>query len=81
MKERTSKLISALQKEEPHHHQWDILSETTTESPMEQFQRLGGTNLKTGPGVYTDPIVMFRKKHIQIMTCECGAIQRFVTEI
>ncbi len=59
-------------------HKWSILSETTTESKMEQVN-------KTGADFKITNLLMFemlQKKHICILQCEkCGKLKRFVEEI
>lgn len=59
-------------------HKWKILSETTTESKIEQLGRLG---VKVKIGKEHDGSAM-EKKFIQIVTCsECGKLKRFVERI
>ena len=58
-------------------HEWKMISETTTKSKFE---------LMTGPGgefsADSIPYPMFKRKHIQVVTCsKCGKLKRFVEEI
>jgi hypothetical protein len=58
-----------------HKHEWEILSETTTESQIEQLKRLGTTKCNIYNG-------MLDRKHIIILICKkCGKLKRFVEDI
>ena len=58
-----------------HEHEWEVLSETTTESKVEQVKRLG---LEITHGCFRD----CEKKHITILTCKkCGKLKRFMEVI
>ena len=55
-------------------HQWKILSETVTESALEQVVRLGLVP-KGGNGH------LLTKRYITICTCEkCGKLEEFINE-
>jgi len=58
-------------------HDWKVLSETVTKSRFEVLTQIGDfEGLKTRGGS------MFKRKHIQIITCDkCGKLKRFVDEI
>lgn len=60
-------------------HEWKILSETTTESRAEAAGRVNGHIPRPLDRHDLDPL--YGKKLIQILTCKCGAIKKFVTEI
>lgn len=54
-------------------HNWELLSETVTESQAEQAKKIGCESVFTS---------QFDKKLIQIVTCKkCGKLKRFVTDI
>jgi hypothetical protein len=57
-----------------HKHEWEVLSETTSESKLEQAARLGASIKGHGSGL--------EKKYILILQCKkCGKLKRFVEEI
>ena len=56
-------------------HDWKVLSETKTESQLEQIKRLGLQVTKGGS-------LACERKLIQIITCQkCGQLKRFETDI
>jgi len=56
-------------------HKWKILSETVTESPLEQSHRLG-LLIKSSVNGH-----VFTKRYITICACEqCGKLQQFENE-
>lgn len=56
-------------------HKWKLLTETKTESDVEQLKRLG----KTTSHIYAG---MLRRKLIQVFCCDkCGKIKKMVEEI
>lgn len=62
-----------------HKHEWEVLSEVTTESKYEQLNRGGLSNLKTSGAMILE---LTARKHILTVTCEkCGEIKQFVNEI
>lgn len=60
-------------------HEWEVLSEVTTESKYEQLNRGGLYNLKANGALILE---LAARKHILTVTCEkCGEIKQFVNEI
>ena len=61
-------------------HNWEVLSETTTESIQEQNIRLGGVAYETE----WDNVLqkLHEKKHILVVKCtKCGKLKRFIEDI
>lgn len=57
-------------------HDWEILSEHTTESQIEHANNMGIMITEGGS------TLMFERKFIQIIKCDkCGKIKRYVTEV
>ena len=60
-------------------HEWEILSEKTTESPLEHSSQYGMRGSKLDMCAVQQ---LTARKLIQIVTCpKCGKLQRFVTDI
>lgn len=63
-------------------HEWQMISETTTESKfessMEAMKNAGVSSIKTLPHQLCDG----KRKHIQAFVCKkCGKLKRFVETI
>jgi hypothetical protein len=59
-------------------HKWVKVTETTTESKMEQASKMELQVKATGDGMFE----MFNKKYICILQCgNCGKLKRFVEGI
>jgi len=62
-------------------HDWQVLSETTTESKFEHAMKVLKPSVEgkfTIPGQMSDA----DRKHIQVFTCsKCGKLKRFVENI
>lgn len=55
-------------------HDWELLSETVTESNVEQARRLSCKSIKSA--------FPFDRKLVQIVACKkCGKLKRFITDI
>lgn len=70
-------------------HEWEILSEVTTESKMEHFAKVTKmehfakvTSRYQPPANFFQYEAMTARKHITTVTCKkCGGLKRFVEEI
>lgn len=59
-------------------HKWEVLSETVTESHIEQLRRINATFNSHD----SSSKIFLERKHIQVFTCaQCGAFKRFVEDI
>ena len=59
-------------------HEWQLLSETTTESKLEHSMKQLNQLIKSLPWQLCDA----ERKHIQTFSCKkCGLLKRFVEEI
>lgn len=58
-------------------HEWEVLSETVTESQLEHLNKVAG--LGNGAEYFQSMLV---RKHIQVVSCKkCGELKRYVEEI
>lgn len=63
-------------------HQWDVLSETTTESKYENTIKAARGNDVIGSFTIPSQMACAERKHILVVTCKkCGKLKRFVEEI
>ncbi len=58
-----------------HKHKWKVLISDTAESAFEHALRV------SGGGTIPHQMCNTRRKRIDIVTCDCGKIKRFVTNL
>jgi hypothetical protein len=63
-------------------HQWEVLSETTTESQFEHAMKVAQSRGAQGSIKIPGQMSCAERKHILVVTCKkCGKIKRFVETI